>query len=133
MQIESFEKACELRGYDPANCLPIVTNVPQRFQAMSVAHTQALIICEAANVDKNGEVWVPDWNDDDEDKFTCVYDMEKDDNNPTAFRFGAADYDRTGTGTGAGSGLCFRTKKDAEYHFKKHDEIFRALMKFPGQ
>lgn len=131
MRIESFEKGCELRGYDPANCLPDVSKVPVRFQAMSIAQTQALIICEAANVDSDGNLWFPDWDDDEEDKWTCWYDMEVDENNPTGFRFNGAYYGRTGTLAGAGSGLCFRTKEDAEYHFKQHVEIFRALMTFP--
>ena len=71
MQIESFEKACELRGYDTLKCLPDVTNVPERFREMSIAHTKALIICEAANVDADGHVWEPNWNNDEEEKWTC--------------------------------------------------------------
>jgi hypothetical protein len=130
MQIESFEKACELRGYDPLKCLPDVSNVPERFQPMSIAQTKALIICEAANIGEDGKVWQPNWNDRSERKWTCVYDMEVDGNNPAGFRFDASAFVITGTLAGAGSGLCFRTEEDAIYHFKQHAEIFRALMTF---
>jgi hypothetical protein len=133
MQIESFEVACQKRGYDPLNCLPDVTNVPERFRPMTIAHTQALIICEAANVGEDGTVWIPNWDDSDEEKWTCWYDMEKDENNPAGFRFYDSSYVSADASAGAGSGLCFRTEEDAIYHFKQHAEIFRALMKFAGQ
>lgn len=133
MQIESFEQACQLRGYDPEKCLPDVSNVPERFRKMPIALIKALIICEAANVDKAGKVWEPDWNNDDEKKWTCWYDLEVDENNPAGFRFFASDYDGAYASTGAGSGLCFRTKADADFHFKQHAEIFRELMTFQNQ
>lgn len=133
MKIPSFEHACEQRGYDPLKCVPDVSNVPERFRKMPVALTKALIICEAANVNADGKVWVPDWNDSDEEKWTCWYDMEVDENNPTGFRFYASRYANTHSDSGAGSGLCFRTEEDAEYHFKEHAEIFRELMTFPKE
>jgi hypothetical protein len=131
MRIESFEQACQLRGYDPEKCLPDVTNVPVRFREMSVAQTQALIICEAANIDTEGKVWEPNWDDRDEEKHTCWYDMEVDKNNPAGFRFGVSHCVNSHSLAGAGSGLCFRTEEDAIYHFKQHVEIFRKLMTFP--
>jgi hypothetical protein len=123
MQVESFEKACELRGYDAANILPDVTKFPSKHQKAIIAFAMLVIINEAMNEGKE-----LDWNDDDEYKYYPWFDMEyHKKNNPSGFRFDVTIYGITATYTGGGSRLCFFTREDAKFAGEHFVDIYRDI------
>jgi hypothetical protein len=126
MNVQSFEEACENRGYDPKNSLPDVSNVPAKHQAAVTATAKMFIIAEAINdgIDAN-------WDDNDEEKWFPWFDMEVDSNNPSGFRFYFAIYDFTFTYATGGSRLSYRTKNNAEYAGKQFEDLYRDMMVIP--
>lgn len=123
MQVESFEKACELRGYDVNTVLPDVSNYPTKHQKAVTAFAKLVIINEAMNEGKG-----LDWNDDDQYKYYPWFDMEfHKKNNPSGFRFYDTYYAVTSTRTSGGSRLCFFTREDAKYAGEHFENLYRDI------
>lgn len=123
MQVESFEKACELRGYDVNTVLPDVSNYPTKHQKAVLAFAKLVIINEAMNEGKEF-----DWNDDDEYKYYPWFDMEfHKKNNPSGFRFYASVCDYSATLTFGGSRLCFFTREDAKFAGEHFVDLYRDI------
>jgi hypothetical protein len=118
--IESFDQACELRGYDPATCLPNVEGCPPSLQKSMVSFAMLLIICEAQN---EGHQF--DWNNDEEYKWFPWFDMEKTASNPSGFRFGVSVYYFADTSLAGGSRLALRTKAVRSYRENIHSSFPR--------
>lgn len=121
MKIESFKKACELQGYDP-NARPDVSMLPARYQKSTVATFELGVISEASRKKD------PDWNDSDEWKWVPVFDMEKDENNPTGFRFYGSGFAGAYSCSSGGSRICFDTEEESDYHGRQHIGLFRDAM-----
>jgi hypothetical protein len=122
MNIESFEQACQIKGYDPVAILPDVSNVPARYKKSIIATFMLSVICEASRTKD------PNWNDRSERKWLPWFDMEVDKNNPSGFRLDAAYFDGTLTLSPGGSRLCYESEKEAEYHANQHIQLYRDMM-----
>jgi hypothetical protein len=129
MQIESFEKGCEICGYDPL-ALPDVSKLPAKHQAAVVSGYKLFVISEAS---WKGDGKVIDWNNSSQDKMGRMFYMRKDKSNPSGFRFYVTRCAYSRTYTTAGSRLCYPSDEDAEYHLKQHEGLYRDVMKFPGE
>ena len=124
MQVQSFEEACQLRGYDANTVLPEVSNYPVVHQKAMIAFAKLVIINEAMNEGKKF-----DWNDYDQNKYYPWFDMEKDDEvNPSGFRFRDALYDFSLTYAAGGSRLCFHSRSDAEFAGQHFVELYRDIL-----
>jgi len=124
MKVETFEQACQLRGYDPNTVLPDVSNYPSVHQKALIAFSKLVIINEAMNEGKKF-----DWNDYDQNKYYPWFDMEKDEeNNPSGFRFNDTYCVITYSGTYGGSRLCFFTREDAKYAGEHFVGLYRDIM-----
>ena len=129
-ELMSFEACCTHMNYDPEKIIPDVSVFPARHQKALTGTAKLFIIHEAFNYDdKKKEVYEPDWNSNDR-KWSYWFDMEKDDNNPSGFRFYDSLFDFTLTRSGVGSRLCFKTSELAKYagtQFKKLYEQYFLL------
>lgn len=128
MKIESFEKGCEIMGYDPA-MLPDIAMLPAIHQKAIISGYKLFVISEAS---WKGDGLAIDWNSN-QDKWGCWFYMKKDKSNPSGFRFNAASYGISVTFTTGGSRLCYPSDEDAEYHGNQHLELYRDLMVFPTE
>lgn len=128
MKIESFEKACEICGYDPM-ALPDVSKLPVRHQKAVVSGYKIYVISEASWKGDGKEI---DWNSNQE-KWDGWFYMKKDKSNPSGFRFVDVGCDVTGTDAAGGSRLCYPSDEDAEYHLTQHIELYRDVMVFPEE
>lgn len=124
MQVQTFEEACQLRGYDANTVLPEVSNYPVNHQKAMIAFAKLVIINEAMNEGKKF-----DWNDYDQNKYYPWFDLEKDkQHNPSGFRFNGTCYVLTITFTLGGSRLCFHSRSDAEFAGKHFEELYREIL-----
>lgn len=123
MKIATFGIACKFFGLDPKKITPDFSMVPVKHRAALEAKFKLDIIYDAAREGND-----PDWQDRNSDKYTAVFDLEKDKNNPTGFRFYFATCDNSVSYAGAGSRLCTYNEEDLIYLVKKHEKLHRALM-----
>ena len=130
-ELTSFEDCCKRMGYDPEKLLPDVSVFPARHQKALTGTAKLFIIHEAFNYDdKKKEVYEPDWDDSDEYKWRYWFDMEKDANIPSGFRFYDSLYDFTSTYSTGGSRLCNRNEDISIFIGKHFTELFRDVMVF---
>lgn len=119
--IKSFEEACKVKGLDPEKVVPDVSMYPEEHREAVVAVAKLFIIADVLN---EGHVF--NWNDWGEEKHYPWFDMEKEPNNPSGFRF---DVSRCAYHcTRVGSRLVFRTRKLSDYAGKQFEDLYRALM-----
>jgi hypothetical protein len=130
-EIMSVETAYQARGLEREKCIPDVACVPGRHQVALTGTLDLFIIHEAFNVDQEtGELYKPNWNDRNEYKWSYWFDMEKDKNNPSGFRFIGSGCDYVTTTSTGGSRLCNRNP-DIDVFIAKHfTDIFRNVMVF---
>lgn len=126
MYPKTFEEACSLRGYDAATILPDVSAYPEKHQRSITAFAKLIIITEAIN---NGRE--PEWNNDEEEKWYPLWDMEMDQKNPSGFRLYDARYGYAVAYTAGGSRLYYRTKEDCEYSATQFIDLWRDMMIIP--
>jgi hypothetical protein len=131
-ELMSFEACCARMNYDPEKVIPDVSVFPARHQNALIGTAKLFIIHEAFNYDdKKKKVYEPDWNDRSERKWSYWWDMEKDTNNPSGFRFGGTLCAYPNTDSGGGSRLC-NINEDIDIFIAKHfTELFRDIMVFP--
>ncbi len=132
MRPNSFEHACQVKGYDPVKILPDVSMMPASLGQAVLNFIMLVIITEAMNYNEDTkEQWEPDWNDGDQEKWVPWFDMEVDNRNPSGFRFDDSRYDYTVTSSTGGSRLCYQNSEDAEYAGTTFTELFRGMMVLP--
>ena len=113
--IKSFEDACK--------ALSRSTEVPDeaKFGKAAVAHYKLVTIAEALN-----EGWKPNWQNRSEWKHYPWFDMEKDENNPSGFRFYDTRYGNASSDVG--SRLCFKSEELAIYAGNEFKALYRDMM-----
>jgi hypothetical protein len=124
MQIESFEKGCEICGYDPA-MLPDVAMLPAIHQQAVISSYKLFVISEAS---WKGNGLTIDWDNPRQEKWSGWFWLRKDKGNPSGFRFLGVCYDVSGARTTGGSRLCYPSEQDAEYNCKQHEGLYRDVM-----
>lgn len=123
----SFEEICKVKGYDPEKVIPDMSSYPERHMKALTSVAKLFIVNEAINyVDNGNKDWVPDWQDDNQEKHYPWVDMEKDENNPTGFRLCAVIYDCTISSVG--SRLVYRSPKGVKHAFTHFEDLYRDLM-----
>jgi hypothetical protein len=120
--IKSFEEACKALNLDPEKVLPDISAFPPPHQAALTATGKLFIIADALN-----EGWKPDWNNDEEYKFSPWFDLEKHETyNPSGFRL--IDVHCSYGSSYVGSRLCFKSREIAEYAATQFLDLYRDLM-----
>lgn len=122
MKIESFEKACELKGYDPT-VLPDVSKLLPHHQKAQIADYKLAIISEASWGDKK-----PDYNNTKQYKWAPYFYLKVDASNPSGFRFFGSDFDITYADSDGGPRFCFPSESDSDYHGQTYVELYRDFM-----
>lgn len=124
MQIESYEKGCEICGYDPAN-LPDVSNLPAKHQPAVISGYKLFVVSEAS---WKGEGKAIDWNNRQQDKWSPYFWL-----NQPGFRFNDSSYGRTTSGATCGSRFAYPSEEDSDYHGQQHIDLYRDVMTFPQE
>lgn len=124
MKIESFEKACEIAGHDPAS-LPDVSKLPTKHQQAQISSFKLFIISEAS---WKGDGKTINWNSRSQKKWSPLWWMDE-----PGFRFGGSLFGLTLTGSAGGSRLCYPSKGDSDYHAEQHFDLYRNLMVLPKE
>lgn len=120
--IKTFEDACQLLGIDPDDVLHAAHSEYLKNDIVSInAYSKLIIIARALN-----DGWKPDWQDNDQYKHYPWFDMEKDKNNPSGFRFYSVDC--LCTTSCVGSRLCFKNEELAEYAGKQFIDLYKDFM-----
>lgn len=122
MYPSNFEEACSITGDNP-NDVNFSTGTPDE-----IAYKILKVATRAINrEDNDGKDWVPDWQDSDEQKWQAWWDLEKDKNNPSGFRFDASCY--VGTFTVTPARLCCKTEAGLKHSADKFIPDWRAFIK----
>ena len=120
-KIKTFEAACKQLKLNPKS-LPKVTGLTVKHGNHILAHFKLLIIVEALN-----DGWFPNWQNRDEEKWQIFFDLEKEPNNPSGFRFfGAYCYC---AGSYVPSRLCFKSRDLAVYAAEKFKKLYKDYFK----
>lgn len=118
-KITTWEKACEVRGYDPNN-LPNVSGLSEKFQKWLIANYKLAVIAEAINTDENGNVWEPDFTNGNW-KYFPWFEVKASEEKPGGFAFSYSYFGHWYACTSVGSRLCFDSS-DKVYHVEKYFE-----------
>lgn len=117
-KIKTWEDACKIHNIDPKK-LPKVSMLPEKFQKWLIATYKMGVITEAINTKEDGTIWIPNWNDNSQYKYTPWFGIKATKKKPSGVGFSDSDYDFWGAGTVVGSRLCFETR-DQVSHVQKH-------------
>ena len=127
-EINSFEAACSVKGYDPVVVLPDVSAYPARHQKALTGIAKLFIINEAINyVDNGNQDWEPNYDDSDEGKHYPWVDMDVDDNNPSGFRLGNCYC--VVTATAVGTRLVFKSEAGSRHAFNRFENLYKDVFK----
>lgn len=115
--IKTFEDACEITG----------ESISEELQNMltydELCYKQLKIIVKAINM-TDGKVWVPDWNNGNEQKWWAYFNFSgsgfSDSLSFTFYLYGVA---------GVGSRLCFLSKERCVYAATQFSELYKGLLK----
>jgi hypothetical protein len=125
-EINSFEVACSVKGYDPAKVLPDASVYPEHHRAALMGVAKMFIITEAINyVDNSNQDWEPDFNDGDEEKHYPWADMEVDSNNPSGFRLNAVYCAYSFACVGAR--LVYKSEDGARHAFTQFESVYKDI------
>jgi hypothetical protein len=108
-RVKTYEDACEVLAVDP--------NAGYFGTPDEIAYFQMKRIVRALN-----EGWTPDWNNDNERKWSPWFYL-----NSPRFRFSASYYGVARAYTAGGSRLCFKTEELSTYAAKQFLEIYKTL------
>jgi hypothetical protein len=122
MYPNTFEEACIITGENP-NDEKFTTGT-----ADEISYKKLKVTTQAINrEDNNGKEWEGDWQDNDEYKWYGWWDLEKDKNNPSGFRFLGSGCGRTGSLTPAR--LCYKTDRGLKHSADKFLSDWRMYIK----
>lgn len=122
ISIKTFEDACKALGLNPSESLPVVTGMPEKYQAAAIAHSSLMIIADAINQEVSPG-WKPDWQDYDQCKYSPWFEMDL---SASGFSFGVAGYGFSGSYVG--SRLCFCSREAARYAGHQFIELYKQMM-----
>lgn len=126
-KITTFEAACEVAKVDP-NHLPVVSMLPEKYQAWLIANYKLAIITQAINTDENGKVWEPNYNDTDQWKYFPYFWVKASEEKPAGFAFSDSGYVNAYTYADLGSRLCFDTSEKVQHVQKHFEELYLDLL-----
>jgi hypothetical protein len=116
-KVKSFEDACTVLGIDPADVLHSSHSQFLDKHISSInAYCKLIVITSALN-----EGWIPDWDDDSEEKHYPWFFMQG-----SGFRLYDVYYGYHDSNVG--SRLCFRDSSLAEYAAKQFNDIYKEFM-----
>lgn len=117
--VNTVEDAFRITG-SPAT--PEFLEVREDLRDYFKAQYEAIIVVEALN-----EGWVPDWSDDDQEKwFPWMFHEPK---SPSGFAFCDASYGYSGAAAGGASRLCCETRAKAEHFGRQFTQIIDRILR----
>lgn len=123
--VVDFAEACKVEGYDSATVIPDLSSYPEDLRPALQAVAELLIINKAANRTPEGP-WKPDYNDYGERKWEPWFDLEKEESNPSGFRFDVSVFGYSSSVVG--SRLSYRTKEISEAVAKANEGRYKDFM-----
>ncbi len=125
----NFEHSCALQGYDAKAITEALSTLPEAIRGPITAVTKLVVMNPVANMEtETDEKWAPDYDNLNQEKWCSVFDLNKDDNNPSGFRFGGS-YCADSDAAADGAGLCFKDDETREEFVKDHEELYRQWLK----
>lgn len=119
-QIKTFEDACKALNLDANNTIPDFSAYPEKHRAAMVAESKLVLVAQALN---GG--WEPDWQDEDEYKYTPWFDFD-DENAEARFSYcGGCHY--WCQRSGVGSRLCYKSREIARYAGTQFIDLYREV------
>lgn len=115
-RIKSFEDACSMFGYDPADYT--IHEEMDGIDKAAAAFRKLAVIAQALN-----DGWKPDWNNSSEYKYYPYFDMR------SGFSFD--DVGNYYSRSNLGSRLCFKTEALAKYAGTQFLELYKQMMVLP--
>jgi hypothetical protein len=125
MRFDTFEGLCIHKGWDPLAALPTISHCSGRHGERTLATFKLDLLFDELN---EGHEF--NWSDRSEKKWVGVFDMEKDNRNPTGFRFHFAGWLTYYAHGGGGSRRAARTEDDFLFAGKAWEDLFRIEMTF---
>lgn len=125
----NFEHSCTVQGYDAKAIIDALATLPEAIRGPITAVTKLVVMNPVANMEsENGEKWEPDYDNLDQEKWCSVFDLNKDDNNPSGFRFVVSNYVNA-VANADGAGLCFKDDETREQFVADHEDLYRQWLK----
>lgn len=122
MYPNNFEDACKITGDNPGD------ETFTSGTADEISYKKLKVVTKAINMEDNDRKdWKPDWQDNDEYKWRAWWDLEKDKNNPSGFRFVGSAYVSTLTITPAR--LCYKSEDGLMHSAENFLSDWRELIK----
>lgn len=112
---QTFEEACEMRGYNPVTILPDGSGQPEWLAKYNIANTKRLIIAEAIREGKT--VPVGEW------RWFGVFTLK-----PSSFGFSSSCTLYGDSHSIVGLRLEFFSKEQSDYFNSNFTELHRAVM-----
>ena len=107
--LKTFEDACKVLELDAKKVILDFSCLPEEEQKAMIAHIKLVFIAKAANkIENGGEVWIPDWNNQNEHKYYPWFKAGL-----SGLRYGV--YGVWDSNSGVGSRLCYKTSELAKY------------------
>lgn len=122
MQPININEALAFCGYPEGSNVIDTSKYPAAHREALQAVADLFIMHEAYN-----DRQIADYNDYDQKKYIIIWDLDKDDNNPSGFRFYDSGYVRTNTDTIGGPRLCFLNESDIQHALEHHMELYRKV------
>lgn len=111
-QIKTFADACKVEGLDAKKVIPDFAGFPAEDRKAMIAHAKLIIIARAANrLANEGKVWIPDWSNSDQFKYSPWYYMS----GSAGFRFG--DFGWLGCGFGCRLSPLLFVQRGSDLHW----------------
>ena len=126
-EIKTWKDACKVHGINPTE-LPIVTNLPKKFQKWIIATYKMGVIVEAINTNEKGKVWIPNWNDSNQSKYTAWFQIKATKSEISGVGFSSSFYVYWYSDSCVGSRLCFENRDQVSHVQKYFEDIFIEML-----
>lgn len=123
-KIDSLEAAYKAVNFDAS--VNLFQNPSTDYQRSANGFTNACVLTEALNMDKNGNKWIPDYDDYQEDKYEIIWDMRSEAAGGPGFSYTA--YACGLSRSYVGARLVFRDRKTARYAAETFPDIYREFI-----
>lgn len=105
--------------------IPQFNDVEKRLRNYFIADWSLIMIAEAMNLQPDGKIWIPDYNNEKEDKWEVDWFRVKANvMNPSGFGFSSSCYGCWTATTSCGSRVAFKEKDRLRFVVEQHERLF---------
>ena len=118
-KIKTVEDAFKAKGLD-YNSLPDVSSFPEYIRKYILNHFILTVVVSALN-----EGWEPNFNDHNERKYFCWFEVDANEDNRAGFGFSDTDCGTWHSISAVGSRLCFKSRELCYYAAEQFPELWK--------